>query len=121
MSWEPPSKCGRYAAMQHGIADPTGQLEQLGRAIIGRRIVSAVYNGTSISLQPYILFVRNDAFYLGAFNPGKNRRHDEGFSLGLYNISGFSELALGAEFSPLPGMPVAAPRDSDRVILSISP
>lgn len=105
--------------MQHDPSDATDRIEKLGRAITQRLTLSVIYNGANLSIEPYILLVRNDALYLGAYNPGKSRRHDAVPSLGLYNISGFSDIELGHEFTPLEEVPIDAPRGSDRVIHSL--
>lgn len=95
-------------------------MDDIGRAISERLVVSAVYNGANVAIQPYILLIRNGALYVGAYNPAKSRRHDAAPSLGLFNIAGFSDLVVGHEFSPIPEIAIGAPRDGDHVVLALS-
>ena len=82
-------------------------------------MIQATYNGAAIELQPYQIFIRNGAVYLGAFNPSKNWRSDEDLKLGYFNISGITDLALTDTFEPSSHLNTGLPRDGDTLLLAI--
>ena len=89
-------------------------------AIRARAVLKATYNGAEMTLHPHQLVERNDATYLRAVNPAKNRREDEEAALGFYHLAGMSEVVLeGRQFEPLAEERLAPARETDRVIESV--
>lgn len=104
----------------HNDEKQASKLELLGEAIRRRRNIDATYNGGVLRLSPHQVFVRNDAFYLGAFNAQKSRRHDEEPTLGEYNLAGLSKLAVTAQsFEPLQSFDRSGIRPGDEVIMAV--
>ena len=85
-----------------------------------RRMISAVYNNSALRLAPHRIVLRNDAFYLGAYNPDKSRRIDEDPALGYFKLDGLSQVGLLDEtFDPLPEEACLPVREGDQVIASL--
>lgn len=83
-------------------------------------MISAVYNANTLTLAPHQIILRNDAFYLGAVNPNKNRRVDEDPSLGYFKIDGLSQVGLTEDsFEPLPPEACVPAREDDRIIAGL--
>lgn len=102
--------------MQQRTLETPRPVDLIGEAIRERRAISATYNGATLDLEPYNVFVRNGALFLGAFNPHKNRRVDRDPELGVFNLSGLSDVVLGKPFTPVEML--AAPNDNgDRQVL----
>lgn len=92
----------------------------LAEAMRKRLMISAVYNSSTLTLAPHQIVLRNDAFYLGAVNPNKARRHDEEPTPGYFKIDGLSQVSLTEEtFEPLPPEACLPAREDDRVIASL--
>lgn len=92
----------------------------LSLAIGQRVVVGARYNDKTIELWPHQLIERHGATYLRAVNPAKSRLRDDPATLGLFHLSGLSDLALKqAQFEPLPPDAIAPAREGDAVVTTI--
>lgn len=106
--------------MQQATDDRVRLAEILAEAIHKKRIVEATYNGASLKLAPYQLFVRHDALYATALNPQKSRRIDEEPNLGVFKLAGLSRLSLTDEpFEPVPNYAGQLPRPDDVLVTGI--
>lgn len=105
--------------MQHDHPEVSTILVEVEKAIARSLTLRAVYKGRHIEIEPYVILVRNDALYLGAYNPSKARRHDAEPTLGMFNISGLSSVSLGRNFVPVRGLRDSSGRDGDRILLSV--
>lgn len=106
--------------MHNGTPSRQEKLELLHEAISRRRNVEARYNGVLLHLSPHQIFIRNEAFYLAAFNGGKSRRHDEEPKLGGYHLAGLSQLAMtGQDFEPLSAFDRSGMRPGDQVLVTV--
>ncbi len=93
----------------------------LSDAILGRRMVTAQYNGAALTLAPHQVFLRHGALYLGAFNPAKNWRGPEDHRLGNFNVAGLSAIELSeAVFEPIPAYDGSPPGEGDQVLVCIA-
>ena len=89
-------------------------------AIRARAVLKATYNGAEMTLHPHQLVERNEAIYLRAVNPAKNRREDEDAALGFYHLAGMGDVVLeGRQFEPLAADRLAPARETDRVIETV--
>lgn len=71
-------------------------------------------------LAPYQLFVRHDALFVSAFNPGKNWRGPEDYRLSYFNISGLSDVTLkDAGFRPVTEIKSDLPRPEDQMLMEL--
>ena len=102
--------------MQQTSPELPRPIDVIGEAIRDRRTISATYNGATLDLEPYNLFLRKGSVFLSAFNPRKNRRVDSDPELGTFNLSGLSEVALGDCFDPIEALAEPA-EDADRQVL----
>lgn len=92
----------------------------LADAMRERRMIMAVYNGSTLKLAPHTIVLRNDAFYVGALNPAKNRCVHEDPALGYFKVDGLSQVSLLDErFDPLPEDARVPVREGDRVIAAL--
>lgn len=112
-------RIGIFVAMQHETNFQTTQAV-VGQAMHERLMIRAIYNASELTLAPHQIVLRNDALYLGAVNPKKNRRVDEEPSLGYFKLDGLSDLALTDErFEPLPAEACGPAREGDQVIVAL--
>lgn len=96
------------------------KLELLGEAISARRAIEATYNGSILRLEPYQVFVRNNALYLAGFNREKSRRYDEEMTLGGYNLAGLSHVSVTDQsFDPNSTFDDAGVGPDDHVLLTV--
>ena len=92
----------------------------LTEAMDRRLMITAIYNGATLTLAPHQIVLRNDAFYLGAVNPKKSRLADEEPSLGYFKVDGLSDVMVRDEnFQALPPEACAPAREGDRVIAAL--
>lgn len=106
--------------MQQSQQTEVDRLDVIVQAIRSKNTLQAQYNGTALTIEPYQVIVRNNAFYLGAINPQKKRRHDELPSLGFFRISGLTQLEHGDTFEPDVSIASGPDREGDHVVLSIA-
>lgn len=107
--------------MNHKSQSQAEKLELLGEAIGERRVIEVTYNGNTLRLEPYQVFVRNNALYLAGFNPEKSRRHNEEMTLGGYNLAGLSHMSVTDQsFEPVSTFEDAGIRPNDHVLLSVN-
>ncbi|MGD5691106.1 hypothetical protein QUT48_23015, partial [Xanthomonas citri pv. citri] len=66
-------------------------------AIAQRWVVTAVYNGAPLALAPHSLFARHGALFVSAVNMSKTRRDDEEQRLGIFKVTGLSEVVVTGE------------------------
>ena len=111
-----------HEAVQNASPDPEPSGEKtLFEAIARLRMVSASYNGREMRLAPHQLFSRHGELFIGAFNAGKNWRHDEEPRLGYFKVSGLSDITLMADtFAPLPTFDGSLPRDGDEQLFAVT-
>lgn len=89
-------------------------------AIARKRMVSARYNGSVITLAPHVLFERHGDLYVSALNLSKGWRSDDERRLGQFKLAGLAAAELLDEvFDPLPSYEPAAPRSDDTLVLAI--
>jgi len=106
--------------MQHESGQP-GLLRVLSEAIMGRRMVTAHYNGAALNLAPHQVFLRHGALYLAAFNPDKTWRGPDDYRLGHFNFAGLSEVAfIDTSFEPIAAYDGSAPGEHDAVLICVS-
>ena len=92
----------------------------LFEAISRKRIIEALYNGTTIRLAPHLMFERRGDLFVSALNLGKTWRSDEEPRLGQFKLAGLGDATLlDDEFEPLAGFKPTAPRDDDVLILAV--
>lgn len=92
----------------------------IGEAIRERRLISGTYNSSRLTLAPHQIILRNEAFYLGAVNPNKARRHDEEPTLGYFKIDGLTDVKITPDtFEALASEALIPTRDGDRVIVTL--
>lgn len=105
----------------HNTPDhPAQSAEILAEAIHRKQIVEATYNTASMKLAPHQLFMRNDALYVAALNPGKSRRIDEEPALGVFKLAGLSRIALTDQpFTPVSPDSGKASRPGDVLLASV--
>ena len=89
-------------------------------AITTRRIVAALYNGTTIRLAPHLMFQRHGDLFVSALNLGKTWRSDEEPRLGQFKLAGLNDAVLLDEtFEPLDGFLPETPREDDVLVLAV--
>lgn len=105
--------------MQHDNEEP-GLLRQLSEAILGRRMITAHYNGAVRNLAPHIVYLRRGALYLGAFNPDKIWRGPDDHKLGHFNCAGLTQVSVEPDgFAPIAAFDGTAPEADDVVLVTI--
>lgn len=93
---------------------------KLMEAIARKKLVTAQYNGQSLTLAPHLLFERHGDLFVSALNLGKNWRADEEPRLGHFKLGGLAGVVLSDEdFAPLPGFDAAPPREEDIPLLGV--
>jgi len=109
-------------AVRQASPDPEPSPEKtLLEAIASLRMVSANYNGRELDLAPHHLFSRHGQPFLAAFNPRKKWANDEERWLGLFKVSGLSNVALLEDtFVPLPTFDGSLPREGDESLVAVS-
>lgn len=109
-------------AMQQSPPDRRQTVETLSRAIAEWRMVNTTYNGEEMTLAPHQLFLRHDAMFVGAFNPGKNWRGPDDYRLSFFNLAGLGEVQIQTRgFRPLADYDGALPRPEDRSLFALEP
>ena len=79
-------------------------------AIARRRRVTALYNGTRMTLAPHQMFERHGALFISALNLDKAWRSDDERRLGHFKLDGLGAAQVeDEEFEPLPSFEAAAP------------
>lgn len=107
--------------MQQQTLEAPRPADLIGEAIRERRAISATYNGATLDLEPYNVFVRNGALFLSAFNPHKNRRVDSDPELGIFNLSGLSDVAIGDAFTPAESLAALDESPERQVLIAVEP
>lgn len=89
-------------------------------AIARRRMVSACYNGTRMTLAPYLMFERRGDLFVSALNTNKSWRSDEEPRLGHFKLDGLRDPELSEEsFEPIVAFAPVPPAPTDSLILAI--
>lgn len=92
----------------------------LMEAIIRRRLVSARYNNTVITLAPHQLFERGGDLFVSALNLSKAWRPGDEQRLGQFKLAGLGAVQLLEEaFEALASYDGATPRADDALVLTI--
>ena len=91
-------------------------------AIARGRLLTARYNGQTLTLAPHALFARRGDLFVSALNLAKNRRSDDQPCLGYFKLAGLTDVGVTAE--PFEALPNAAaslsPSDGDELILTVA-
>ncbi|MGX7953434.1 hypothetical protein ACWPM1_12850 [Tsuneonella sp. HG249] len=89
--------------MHNGETRSTSTERTVIEAIVRRRVVTAVYNGTPLALSPHSMFARHGALFVSALNSSKARRVGEDPRLGVFKLAGLSEVVVTDEPFDLAG------------------
>ena len=93
---------------------------KLMEAIARKKLVTAQYNGQTLTLAPHLLFERRGDLFISALNLGKSWRSDEEPRLGHFKLGGLASIELSEEgFEPIPGFEAAPPREEDSPLLAV--
>ncbi|WP_338426036.1 hypothetical protein [Sphingopyxis kveilinensis] len=93
---------------------------KLMEAIARKKLVTAQYNGQTLTLAPHLLFERRGDLFISALNLNKSWRSDEEPRLGHFKLGGLAEIALSEDgFDPLPGFDAAPPHEADTPLLGV--
>ena len=93
---------------------------KLMEAIARKKVVTAQYNGQTLTLAPHLLFERRGDLFISALNLNKSWRSDEEPRLGHFKLGGLASIELSEEgFEPLPGFEAAPPREEDTPLLGV--
>lgn len=93
---------------------------KLMEAIARKKLVTAQYNGQTLTLAPHLLFERRGDLFISALNLNKSWRSDEEPRLGHFKLGGLASIELSEEgFEPLPGFEAAPPREEDTPLLGV--
>ena len=91
-------------------------MEAIARTVL----LTARYNGQTLTLAPHALFARRGDLFVSALNLAKARRADDEPRLGYFKLSGLADVALTDEpFAALPGA-ASLPRPDDELILAVA-
>ena len=106
--------------MQQMVQTHADKIELSMKAIIDRNTLTAIYNGNQMEIAPHQLFVRHVSIYLAALNPAKSRKRGEEITLGEYNLTGLTDLALSDKrFEPMPSFDGQPQRQEDRILICV--
>lgn len=93
---------------------------KLMEAIARKKLVTAQYNGQTLTLAPHLLFERRGDLFISALNLNKSWRSDEEPRLGHFKLGGLAAIALSEDgFDPLPGFDAAPPHAADTPLLGV--
>lgn len=93
---------------------------KLMEAIARKRMVTAHYNGQTLTLAPHLLFERHGDLFVSALNMNKSWRSDEEPRLGHFKLGGLAAITLSEDgFDPLPSFEAAPPREQDTPLLAV--
>lgn len=89
-------------------------------AIARRLVVTARYNGMTLSLAPHTLFERHGDLFIGALNLNKNWLSQDDRRLGHFKLSGLGDIELTEDlFDPLPSYEPSVPRPDDMLVFAV--
>ena len=72
-------------------------------AIARHLCIEAIYNRSTVRLEPHILYTRNDALYLDAITAERDRLLPRERKLGTFRLSGLNDVSLTPhQFQPDP-------------------
>jgi hypothetical protein len=109
------------AAMSSDPSDPDLTRLKLMEAIARGVLLTARYNGQTLTLAPHALFARRGDLFVSALNLAKNRRADDEPRLGYFKLSGLAQVALTDErFETLPKSTPLLARPDDELILAVA-
>jgi hypothetical protein len=92
-------------------------LEAIARGVL----LTARYNGQTLTLAPHALFARRGDLFVSALNLAKNRRPDDEPRLGYFKLSGLAAVELTDEpFEALPKTAALLARSEDELILAVA-
>ncbi len=101
--------------------DPDLTRLRVMEAIARTVLLTARYNGQTLTLAPHALFARRGDLFVGALNLAKARRADDEPRLGYFKLSGLADVALTDEpFVALPNAATSLPRPDDELILAVA-
>jgi len=73
---------------------PTGPAPTVFEAIVRRLCVTATYNRMSVLLAPHVIFMKNDAVYVGAVTIEREGQSPREAKVGLFKLDGLVDLKL---------------------------
>lgn len=105
----------------HNQSDPGDVRIKVMEAIARSVLLTAQYNGQTLTLAPHALFSRHGDLFVSALNYSKNRRVDDELRLGYFKLAGLAEIELAEEpFDALPGREGLLARSDDELILAVA-
>jgi hypothetical protein len=120
-------KLGHHAAMQHKDSNdndlsPADAIRiAMMKAIAGKLLVTATYNGRDMTLAPHALFLRRGEMFVSALNLDKKWRSDESPRLGHFKLAGLTNPSVSSEhFDAIPDFEEAVPQVEDELVLAVA-
>lgn len=105
--------------MHNGPSDPDHVRVTMMEAVARSVLLTARYNGQTLTLAPHALFARRGDLFVSALNLTKNWRSEDEKRLGYFKLSGLADVELSDEpFVVLQQGASAVPRSDDELILA---
>lgn len=90
-------------------------------AIAHKKCVVVIYNRVEMKLAPYILYKRNDSFYIDAVAVEKAGQPPREIKLGAFNLAGLGDVALADQhFEAVPLFDPAASKYQGATLFAIA-
>jgi len=91
-------------------------------AIALRKCVAAVYNRTSVTLAPHILYTRHDELFIDAVTLERDGQPPREIKISTFKLAGLKDLALGSRlFQPQPVFNPADPKYAGVTLFAVEP
>lgn len=92
-------------------------MEAIARSVL----LTARYNGQTMTLAPHALLARDGELFLRALNLTKNWRTPEDMHLGQFKLDGLTEVEVMEEsFEPLPDSEPSFSNENEELLLSVA-
>ena len=90
-------------------------------AIARSMLLTARYNGQTLTLAPHALFARRGDLFVSALNLAKNRRSDDERRLGNFKLAGLADVEVTEEpFEALPDAGLVLSQTDGELLLSVA-
>lgn len=83
-----------YLARKEAEAAPVGPAPIVFEAIVRCRCITATYNRMHVVLAPHVIFMKNDALYVGAVTIERDGNPPREPKVGLFKLDGLVDLEL---------------------------
>lgn len=110
-----------HIAAMHNQLDSDPSRIKVMEAIARSMLVTARYNGQTLTLAPHALFARRGDLFVSALNLAKNWRSQDERRLGYFKLAGLAAVEVTREpFEALPNSAALLTQSGDELLLAVA-